>query len=112
MIVQKKKPLMVPLMLGESPLNAMARLMTSKTGNFSMLVGKVVRKNLATSAKFISLNAWPTVIRFTKSRLTKGSHMADKIAATKAAVQPCAAAAKTLLKKLSPSSGTGGARGD
>ena len=65
MIVQKKKPLMVPpggntggsteptaptesmdhrqvpsharsLMLGESPLNAMARLMTSKTGNFSL----------------------------------------------------------------------------
>ena len=146
MMVQKKKPLMVPpelskamsthaigsvaarwLMLGDSPLKAIMRLMTSKTGNFSlkakqgtthsipntariatidhnhglffcchktsttlektgpnskfgtwlfshatsrMLVGKVVRKNRATRAKLISLKAWPTVIRFTNSRLT------------------------------------------
>ena len=28
---------------------------------------------------------------------TSGSHMAERMAATKAAVQPCAAAAKTLL---------------
>ena len=35
-------------------------------------------------------------------RFTRGSHIADKMAATSAAVHPCAAAAKTLVMKLSP----------
>ena len=39
-------------------------------------------------------------------RFTRGSHIADKMAATSAAVHPCAAAAKTLVMKLSCLGGT------
>lgn len=67
-----------------------------------MLVGKVVKKKFAISLKFISFMAWPTVMRFTSSRFTRGSQIADKMAATNAAVAPWAPAAKTLLKKLAP----------
>ena len=41
----------------EREVKVMARLITSKTGNFSMLVGKVVRKKPATNDKVISFHA-------------------------------------------------------
>ena len=76
MIVQKSQPLISPLTPGEKGVYIMALLMTwsaaeqecrntrfvggmldphaSKTGNFSMLVGKVVRKKFATRLKVTS----------------------------------------------------------
>merc|ERR1719502_2656117 len=104
MRVQNRKPLTTPRTEPVSEVKLNAMLIISKTGNFSMLVGKVVRKKLATSEKVISLYASATVMRLTSSRFTKGSQIAERMAATIAAVMPCAAAAKTFEKKFGPSS--------
>merc|ERR1719471_894867 len=100
MMEQNSQPLTIPRTDPERAVNDNAMLIISKTGNLSMLVGQVVRKNFETRSKVISAIASLKVMRFTSKRFTMGSVTAESTAATVAAVTPCAAAAKTFVKKL------------